>query len=243
MVSNGRTALITGANKGIGLALARVLGQQGVAVWLGCRDTARGETAAAVLRSEGIDATALVMDVSDDVSVARAAAIVATKSPVLDILVNNAGIHIDDNRPPSLLPLQDMIATYQANVFGPVRVTQALLPLLKASTAAHIVMIGSGLGSLAWQSDPDNPVYPINRLGYMTSKVALSSVTLAFSRELEPLGIKVNAADPGFVKSDFNGNRGTKDPVEAARFIATLTDLAADGPTGGFFSAIGRVPW
>ena len=238
-----RTALITGANKSIGLALARALGEQGVRVWLACRDAERGQAAAAQLRDEGIDATALVLDVTNDASVAQAVAQVAAATPVLDVLVNNAGIHNDANLPPSQYPVDAMIETYQTNVFGPVRVTQALLPLLKASPAARIVMIGSGLGSLAYQSDPENPVYPINRLGYMTSKVALSAVTLAFSRELEALGIKVNAADPGFVKSDFNGHRGTKSPVDAAAFIATLTDLPADGPTGGFFSATGPVPW
>src|SRR6185436_15146818 len=143
-----RVAVVTGANKGIGLEIARQLAREGIAVFIGARDAQRGRAAAEKLRAEGLDARALQLDVSDDASVAAAAATVERDAGRLDILVNNAGIAIDDG-PPSRVSLSAVRKTYETNVFGVVRTTQAMLPLLRRSNAGRIVNLSSGLGSLA----------------------------------------------------------------------------------------------
>lgn len=186
-----KNALVTGANKGIGFETARRLAALDYKVWLGARDAERGETAAQALRGEGLDVEWLALDVASDDGVAAAAKAVAAQTPSLDVLVNNAGIapgYVDAlgadgryERPPSREDVADMKATYDVNVFGPVRVTQAFLPLLAASPASRIVMVSSYLGSLARASG--NSQSP-NVMGYGSSKTALNAVTLAFAGNL-----------------------------------------------------------
>lgn len=239
----GRTALVTGANKGIGLETARRLGALGYRVWLGARDAARGEAAAAGLRAAGHDVRALSLDITDDASVAAAAARLAAEAAALDALVSNAGIVLAPDAPPSALPLDAMRATYEVNVFGGVRVIQAFLPLLRAAPAARIVTLSSGLGSLTDAADPRGPFYEVNLLGYNSSKSALNMVTLAFAKELRDTAIKVNAADPGFTATDLNGFRGARTVGQAADIVVRLATLGPDGPTGGFFNDDGPLPW
>ena len=155
-MSDRRVAVVTGANKGIGLEIARQLAREGIAVYIGARDEARGREAAEKLRGEGLDARPLRLDVTDEASVAAAAAFVEKDAGRLDILVNNAGIAIDDG-PPSGVSMDALRRTYETNVFGLVRVTQALLPLLRRSEAGRIVNLSSGLGSLTLNSDPSWP--------------------------------------------------------------------------------------
>jgi NAD(P)-dependent dehydrogenase (short-subunit alcohol dehydrogenase family) len=238
-----RQALVTGANKGIGLAIARGLAQAGMAVWIGARDRARGEAAVQRLTEEGLDVRLLEIDVADDASVRRAAQQVAGEAGALDVLVNNAAIILDRSKAPSQVPMQDVLTTYQVNLLGPIRVTQAFIPLLKAAAQARIVMMGSGVGSLTLITDPTSIYSSVNLLAYTSSKVALNAVTVSFARELEPFGIKVNAVEPGHVRTDLNDNTGVLTPDEGAATAIRMALIGEEGPTGGFFGSHGRQPW
>lgn len=242
-MTNKRQALVTGANKGIGLAIARGLAKAGMTVWVGARDQVRGELAVAQLREEGHDVHFLALDVADEASVRNAAQALGSKIKALDVLVNNAGIVVDMTVPPSQIRMEDMKAVFEVNLFGPVRVTQAFLPLLKAANQARIVMMGSGVGSLTLITDPTSIYSTVNLLDYTSSKVALSAVTVSFAKELEPFGIKVNVVEPGHVRTDLNGNSGFLTPDEGAVTAINAALLDADGPTGGFFGSHGRQPW
>jgi NAD(P)-dependent dehydrogenase (short-subunit alcohol dehydrogenase family) len=242
-MTNKRQALVTGANKGIGLAIARGLAKAGMTVWIGARDQVRGELAVAQLREEGHDVNFLELDVADEASVLNAAQTLGSKIQALDVLVNNAGIAVDMTVPPSQIRMEDMKAVFEVNLFGPVRVTQAFLPLLKTANQARIVMMGSGVGSLTLITDPTSIYSTVNLLDYTSSKVALSAVTVSFAKELEPFGIKVNVVEPGHVRTDLNGNSGFLTPDEGAVTAINAALLDADGPTGGFFGSHGRQPW
>ena len=236
------TALVTGANKGIGREIARGLGRLGYRVWVGSRDRGRGEAAVAKLRSEGLDVRALQIDVADDASVAAAAETLARETDHLEALVNNAGISAGWG-PPSEDTISSVRGIYEVNVFGAIRTTHAFLPLLKASKAPRIVMISSSLGSLAWASDFKAPMAQVNLLGYNSSKSALNAVTVAFAKELDPLGFKVNAGCPGYTATDLNGHQGDRTPEQGAAIGVRLATLPDDGPNGGFFDDAGMVAW
>lgn len=236
-------ALVTGANKGIGMAIARGLARAGMAVWLGARDRGRGEAAVRRLQSEGLDVRLLEIDVADDDSVRRAAQAVGSEVVALDVLVNNAGIIIDPAAAPSKARMEDVKATHEVNLFGPIRVTQAFIPLLKAAGQARVVMMGSGVGSLTLITDPTSVYSTVNLLAYTSSKVALNAVTVSFARELAPFGIKVNAVEPGHVQTDLNDNTGVLTPEEGAATAIRMALLGQDGPNGGFFGSHGRQPW
>jgi len=238
-----KTVLITGANKSIGFETARQLGLAGYRIWLGSRDLARGKDAAAALAVEGIDVRAIEIDVTNEASVRVAAARVATQDGKLDVLINNAGIAGREMTSPSQQSIDDIRTVYETNVFAPVRVTQAFLPLLKSAGTANVVMVSSGLGSKGWLSDPQNEFYGVNYLGYNSSKSALNAVALSFAKEFAASGIKVNAADPGFTATDFNGHSGYRTVEQAAKSIVFLATLGQDGPTGGFFFDGETVPW
>ena len=245
-----KNALVTGANKGIGLETARRLAAMGYKVWLGARDAERGEAAAQALRNDGLDVEWLELDVASDDSVAAAASTLATRTSSLDVLVNNAGIapgYVDAlgpdgryERPPSQEDVADMKATYEVNVFGPVRAIQAFLPLLLAAPAARIVMVSSSLGSIARAAG--NSQSP-NVMGYGSSKTALNAITVAFARELSPRGIMVNAAAPGYTATDLNAHKGGRTVEQAAGIIVHLATLEAGGPTGGYFDENGPLAW
>jgi NAD(P)-dependent dehydrogenase (short-subunit alcohol dehydrogenase family) len=239
----GRTVLITGANKSIGFETARQLGRSGYRIWLGSRDTARGAAAAERLLAEGYDVRRLAIDVTDDDSVQAAVATVQQEDGKLDILINNAGILGAQPMLPSQQSLGAVREVYETNLFGAIRVTQAFLPLLKAAGKANVVMVSSGLGSLGWLSDLKNQFYGVNSLAYNSSKTALNAVSLAFAKELAASNIKVNAADPGYTATDFNGHSGYRTVEQAAAGIAWLAAQDASGPTGGFFFEQSRVPW
>jgi len=163
-MTDKRRALVTGANKGLGLAISRGLAQAGLSVWMGARDRSRGEEAARALRDEGLDVRFLEIDVADDESVRRAAETVGAEVGALHVLVNNAGIILDLETPPSELAMEDVKATYEVNLFGPIRVTQAFTPLLKAAGDARIVMMSSGVGSLTLITDPTSLFSTVNLL-------------------------------------------------------------------------------
>lgn len=238
-----KQALVTGANKGIGFAIAKGLAQAGLSVWMGARDRTRGEEAAKKLRDEGHDVRFLEIDVADETSVQRAAATVKGEIDALDVLVNNAGILLGATTPPSEMSMETIKATYEVNLFGPIRVTQAFVPLLKAARDARVVMMSSGVGSLTLITDPTSIFSSVNLLDYTSSKVALNAVTVSFAKELEAHGIKVNAVEPGHVQTDLNGNTGFITPDEGAVTAIKMALLDETGPTGGFFGSHGRQPW
>lgn len=238
-----KTALVTGANKGIGREIARRLAELDYTVWLGCREASRGQEAGGALRKEGGDVRFLQLDVADSDCVTRAAAALSRETDRLDVLVNNAGITLDGGVAPSALEIARMQAVFGVNVFGPVRVTQAFLPLLRAAPAARIVMMSGGLGSLAITSDARNPLYRFNFLAYNSSKSALNAVTVIFAKELRDGPIKVNAADPGYTATDLNIHRGQRTVGQGAEIAVRLATLPDDGPTGGFFNDEGVQPW
>ena len=238
----GKTVLITGAKKSIGFETARQLGRLGYRIWLGSRDDARGRAAAATLGGEGYDVRWVIIDVTSDESVSAAAALVGKADGKLDVLINNAGIS-GGRTTPSQQAADAVRTVYETNVFGPIRVTQAFLPLLKAAGTANVVMVSSGLGSIGWLSDPANQFYGVNLLGYNSSKSALNAVTVSFAKELVSDGIRVNAADPGYTATDFNGHSGYRTVEQAATGIVWLAGLDKSGPTGGFYFEQERVPW
>jgi NAD(P)-dependent dehydrogenase (short-subunit alcohol dehydrogenase family) len=241
-MSAARVAVVTGANKGIGLEIARQLARGGIAVFLGARDEARGRAAAEKLRADGLDGRPLRLDVTDDASVAAAVALVEGSTGRLDILVNNAGVAIDDG-PPSQVSIDVVRRTYETNVFGVVRVTQAFLPLLRRSDAGRIVNLSSGLGSLTLNSDPTWPFASVKYLAYNSSKSAVNAITVQFAYELRGTPIKVNAADPGYVATDMNQHRGVRSVEQGAATPVRLATLPPDGPTGGYFNDDGPIPW
>lgn len=234
-----RTALVTGANKGIGRAVARRLAGLGYLVHLGARDEGRGLAAERELRAEGLDVRYLPLDVTDEASVERAAKLVEDASGHLDALVNNAGVG-GPPVPPSSTALSDVRRTYETNVFGVIAVTNAMLPLLRRSPAGRIVNVSSVLGSLTHAAARQDPtgvfppgVFPA-LLDYNTSKAALNAVTITYANELRDTKILVNAVSPGFVATDINGHQGALTPEEGARIPVLLATLGEDGPTAAF---------
>lgn len=233
-----RLALITGANKGIGLEIARQLGKRGYRVLVGARDAGRGEKATAMLQAEGLCASLVPLDVTDAASIAAAAELVG---PVLDVLVNNAAIAIDAGTPSSTT-LETMRRTYETNVFGLFAVTNAMLPALRRAPAARIVNMSSGAGSLARVSAPTWRVEWAT-VAYNSSKSAVNSITAHFATELRGTRIKINSANPGYTATDQNGHRGERTVEQGAAIAVKLAMLEDNGPSGGFFEDKGEVPW
>jgi len=244
-----KVALITGANRGLGLEIARQLGQSGVTTLVAARDAERGEKAAAELAADGLDAHAVVLDVESASSVEAAAEHVRDVYGRLDILVNNAGILPEATTPEATQPLDLELfrRTFDTNLFGAVAVTQSFLPLLRRSPAGRIVNVSTTMGSLADQSDPSSPYYRLVVPAYQTSKAALNGLTIALAKTLADTPIKVNSVCPGWVKTDLGGpaNRAAAPlhAADAARTAVTMASLPDDGPTGQFVDRNGTVPW
>ena len=236
-------ALVTGANQGIGLQIAKDLVAHGFTVLVGSRDFERGEAAA---KEVGPGARALQLDVTNRASITAAAERVRKEFGRLDLLVQNAAISNTRKLPgqsieeyakttrPSNVSLDEMRAVWDTNVFGVLAVYQAMLPLLRETPGARIVNVSSGVGSLTANSDPAYPYRTIFGPVYPASKTALNALTLAMALELEPEGIKVNAVSPGFTKTNLNGYAGTETVEEGAREAVRVALLGRDGPTGRF---------
>lgn len=242
-MNNLKTALVTGANKGIGLATVEGLAKDGYKVWLGSRDSSRGQAAVDHLRSKGLDVYLLVIDVADDSSVIQAARILSEQIPHLDVLINNAGVALNLKSLPSGENMDLIRQTFETNTFGPIRVTQALLPLLKAADQARIIMLSSIVGSIGLSSDPDVIYGMVNFMGYSASKAALNMVTAAFAKELGPSGIKVYAVEPGHIRTELNDNTGTLSTQEGAAVPIKYATMALEAVNGGFFGPEGILPW
>ncbi|MCU1323627.1 MAG: short-chain dehydrogenase/reductase [Acidobacteriaceae bacterium] len=240
-----KVALITGANKGIGLETARQLGKLGITVLIGARDLGRGEKAAAELVAEGIGARALKLDVVNAADVKAAVAWVEKEYGVLDILVNNAGVMTESmgENTTSSVSEKTLRDTFEANLFSVVLLTQAFLPLVKKSAAGRIVNVSSILGSLTLHATPGSPIHGVKTFAYNTSKAALNSFTIHLADELKDTKIKVNSAHPGWVKTDLGTDAAPMDVVDGAKTEVTLATLPDDGPTGGFFHLGETLPW
>jgi NAD(P)-dependent dehydrogenase (short-subunit alcohol dehydrogenase family) len=245
-------ALITGANKGIGLETARQFGARGFTVLAGARDKERGLAAERELRADGVDARFVSLDVTADASVREAADWIEREYGRLDILVNNAGIA--RGNPASETNLDTMREVYEVNVFGVIRVTNAMLPLLRRAPAARIVNVSSEVGSISSMNDPASPLAQMPAsLAYPSSKAALNMITVLYAKDLRDTPIKVNAANPGYTKTDLNHNSGFRSVTEGAEASVYLATLPADGPSGilwghlwsadGPADAYGRLPW
>ena len=252
-MQNKPVALVTGANQGIGLQIAKELVAHGFIVLVGSRNLERGEAAARTIDG---DARVLQLDVTDQASITAAAEHIRKELGRLDVLINNAAISNTRKTPgmslqeyakisrPSNVPLDEVRAVWETNVFGVLAVTQAMLPLLRETPGARIVNVSSGVGSLTMNSDPASPWRSVFGPVYPASKTALNAITLAFAIELEPSGIKVNAVSPGFTKTNLNGYEGPETVEEGAAEAVRVALLGPDGPTGTFTHAkLGKLPW
>jgi NAD(P)-dependent dehydrogenase (short-subunit alcohol dehydrogenase family) len=239
-------SLITGANKGIGFAAAQTLGRLGHIVLLGSRDIERGRLAVEQLTDSGIDAQLVPLETTHDESVRAAATWIDETFGRLDVLINNAGAKLEDSPAlPSDCTVEIVRETYETNVFGTIRVTLAMLPLLRRSDAPRIVNVSSGLGSLTLATTPGTPYFGHALLSYNTSKAALNSVTVQFANELRATPFKVNIADPGYTATDMTsrGRPARRTAADGAAIIVRLATLPANGPTCGYFDQDGTVPW
>ena len=238
-----KIALVTGANKGIGLDIARQLGAKGVTVIVGARDAGRGQAAADLLRSESLNAHFVQFDVTDAGSITQAAATIRAQHGRLDILVNNAGISDAGDGAPSEASIDAARRLFETNFFGPLAVIQAMLPLLQVAPGARIVNMSSSLGSMAVNGDPANRYYMARLIGYNASKAALNMLTVQLAEELRDTGIVVNAACPGYVSTDLNGHTGYLSTDEAAKVPVRLALLADGRVNGKLVDACGAVAW
>lgn len=233
------STLITGANKGIGFEAARRLVAAGHTVYVGSRDAERGRRAA-----ERLGARAVQLDITDDASVA--AAVQAIKADGgLDVLVNNAGVEERGENNvvigPAEVTADLMRKTFETNVFGTVRALHAFLPLLERSAAPVVVNVSSGLGSMAQVTDPSGFTYAYPGVAYPASKTAVNMITVQYAKAFPH--IRINAVDPGFTKTDLNGNTGVQTVEQGAEVIVRMAQTGPDGPTGGYFDAKGSISW
>ena len=243
-------ALVTGANRGLGFEIARLLGQSGAKVIVGARDVAAGRDAAARLRAEQVDAEAVALDVCAPRSVQAAAAELDRRHGRLDVLVNNAGILPEATAVGAgqgIVDVEQFRTTFETNVFGPVCVVQHFLPLLRRAGSGRIVNVSSTMGSLADQLDPDSPYHDVVVPAYQGSKAALNALTIALSKLLAETSIKVNSVCPGWLQTDLGGpaNR-TAAPTtarEGAQIVVATACTPDDGPSGQFVDRGGLVAW
>jgi NAD(P)-dependent dehydrogenase (short-subunit alcohol dehydrogenase family) len=234
-----RVALISGANRGIGLEIARQLARKGVVVVLGARDLDKGLASAETIAAEGYPAQGVTLDITDGTSIAAAVEEVALRHGRIDILVNNGAILIDGpgGFKSSLFELDPGTArqTFETNVLGPLRLTQAVVPIMQRHNYGRIVNLSSGAGQLS-DMRSGFPAYRI-------SKTALNALTRITAAELASTNIKVNAVCPGWVRTDMGGAEAER-PVEiGAETPVWLATLPENGPTGGFFRDQRPIPW
>ena len=251
MTDDKPIALVTGANRGLGLETSRQLGKRGVKVLIGARDLAKGDLAVETLRNEGIDAEAIQLDVSDAASITAAIAAISKDYPRLDILVNNAAVLNDIGQQPSSVSEETLRQNLDVNFIGPYLLTAGFAELLKPAPAGRVLNMGTQVGSFGNLSDPESPIKDDICPAYQSSKIALNSITALFAKEFESTNVKINSVCPGWVMTDM-GHEDLPDygdavkpltPSEAVEKILFLLDSGADVPSGGFFSHGELVPW
>ena len=231
-----KTALVTGANRGLGLEISKQLGEKGLHVILGCRTFEKAQATAASLEQRGLSVEPLEIDVSNPASIQSAVDTVRKKHEVLDVLVNNAGVLLDYGTPISELSVDNLRDSFETNFFGAFETTRAFLPLIKKSAAGRIVNMSSDLGSLSAMTDANSQQFGVVAPGYRASKCALNTLTIQFANELTGTNIKINSASPGVARTDMGGENAPFSIAEGAAPAVWLATLDDDGPTGGFFS-------
>jgi len=237
-----RIALVTGANQGVGLQVAKELVANGVTVLVGSRDFGRGATAA---KEIGPGAIAIQLDVTDQASITASAERIEKEFGRLDLLINNAAISnarkdkvsLEESFKltlASIVSIDELKTVWETNVFGVLAVYQAMLPLLRKSSDARIVNVSSGVGSLSTNADPAFPYHKMYSAVYPASKAALNAITLAMMVELEDTPIKINLVSPAFTSTNLNGFAGTESVEDGSREVVRVALLGPDGPTGTF---------
>ena len=245
MAQDKKIALITGANRGIGLETAKQLGELGITVVVGARKLSAAEDTAAALKAAGIDAYAVQLDVVNDADRKAVAAFIAEKFGKLDILINNAGVGSVDGFVSVVSQTKDeeLQRIFATNLFAVVAVTRELLPLIRKSEAGRIVNLSSLLGSNTLHADPNSPIADFKSFAYDASKSALNAYTIHLAWELKDTSIKVNSAHPGWVKTEMGTDAAPMEIPEGAKTSVALALLNADGPNGRFIHLGNELPW
>lgn len=244
--SNGKVALITGANKGLGLEMSRQLAQHGLTVLIAARNLQAAEEAVTTLRNEGFQAEAIALDINSSTQIQAAVQAIGDKFGKLDVLINNAGVMLDGEwsiSNASSVSIDIIRKTFDTNFFALVELTQALLPLILKSQSGRIVNMASIEGSLTLHAEPNSPIYDAKPFAYNASKAAVNSFTIHLAHELRNTPVKVNSAHPGWVKTELGGEGAMMDITEGAKTGVQLATLPDDGSSGGFFHLGQPVPW
>lgn len=238
-----RIALVTGANKGLGLEMARQLAQKDITVLIGARDRDRGIAAREQLQSEGLETHFILIDVTRATSIGAAIGKIKDDFRRLDILINNAGIMIDMQS--GILELDPAVFhnTLETNAVGPLLLAQASIPIMRANGYGRIVNMASTLGSLTEIASTDTPHGAILSPAYRLSKTLLNGITVLLAKEVRGTNILVNSACPGWVRTDLGGDKAPLTPEQGADTPVWLATLPAGGPTGGFFRERHPIPW
>lgn len=243
---NSKVAFISGANRGIGFETAKKLGELGITVVLGVRDTAKGQKAAEQLKAQGIQAEVVHYDATVPASADGVYAFIERKFGKLDILINNAGVlneHLVGMNNSNTVSQETLQQTFQVNLFAVVDITQKLLPLIEKAPAGRIVNLSSILGSQTLHSMPNSPIDLAKGLAYNASKTALNSYTIHLAHALRDTPIKVNSAHPGWVKTELGGEHAPMEVADSWKTSVRLATLDANGPSGGFFHEGDTLPW
>lgn len=240
MQTNKKVALVTGANKGIGFEVAKILLDNGVLVIIGSRNSKNGEQAVKKLGNKNV--TFVPLDITDEESIKNAKNTISKNFGKLDILINNSGVWLDFGVPMLEVSMDVIENTFKVNTFGVIATIKHFLPLLKKSDEGSIVNVSSGLGSLTQSADPNYEYYPYKSLAYNTSKSALNALTILFAYELRETNIKINSADPGYCATDLNGKTGLRTPKQGAKIIVELA-IQKNGSNCGFFDENGSIEW
>lgn len=239
-----KSALITGANRGIGFETAKQLAALGYFVYLGSREKTKGLEAVAALKTLGFsNADCIELDVTNIASITAARQAIEGKTPQLDVLINNAGISGGFPQPALTVPIEKVKTVFETNFFAPIQVIQAFIDLLKKSNEPRIVNVTTELSSIAKHQDPNWEFYAYNPSAYGASKSALNAYTVMLAKELKDTNFKVNCVCPGFTKTAFNNYMGAKPVEQGAKAIVKYATLSSDGATGRFFNEEGEIPW
>ncbi|MCU0533059.1 MAG: SDR family oxidoreductase [Hydrococcus sp. Prado102] len=244
--SNGKVALVTGANKGLGFEMSRQLAQQGITVLIAARKLEAAQEAATTLKNEGLKAEAIALDINDSNQIQAAVKEIGDKFGKLDVLINNAGVMLDgewSTSNASSVSIDIIRKTFDTNFFALVELTQALLPLILKSQRGRIVNMASIEGSLTLHADRTSFIYDSKPFAYDASKAAVNSFTVHLAHELRNTPVKVNSAHPGWVKTELGGEGAMMDIAEGAKTGVQLATLPDEGPSAGFFHLGQPVPW
>jgi NAD(P)-dependent dehydrogenase (short-subunit alcohol dehydrogenase family) len=246
MTNSKRVALVTGANRGIGLETARQLGKKDVTIVVGARSLSAARQTADTLQKEGIDAFPVQLDVTSPGDRKAAAKAIAEKYGKLDILINNAGVGAQDGIFAAKTidtTEEELQKVFGTNLFSVIALTRELLPLLKKSPSGRIVNLSSILGSLTVHANPNSPIAAIKTFAYDASKTALNQFTVHLAAELKDTNIKVNSAHPGWVKTEMGTDQAPMEIVDGAKTSVELALLGADGPNGRFIHMGQELSW